>query len=134
MLVLLVSSLLILLSILLYLLRYSRPVRLNVRLFCGYIGPFGGYIGLFCGYIGLLRGYIGLFYGYTGNSSSLTVCVFSVCVYKSARQMKWMAFSFVLRAPLEAPGSIVLLAPFSGSERTHRPDAEPRAGNLDLDG
>jgi len=29
---------------------------------------------------------------------------------------------------------IVLLAPFSGSERTHRPDAEPRAGNLDLDG
>jgi len=42
-LVLLVSSLLILLSILLYLLRCSRPVRLNVRLFCGYIGLFCGY-------------------------------------------------------------------------------------------
>jgi len=46
-LVLLVSSLVILLSILLYLLRCSRPVRLNVRLFCGYIGLFCGYIGLF---------------------------------------------------------------------------------------
>ena len=53
-LVLLVSSLLIPLSILLYLLRCSRPVRLNVRLFCGYIGLFCGYIGLCCGYIGLL--------------------------------------------------------------------------------
>jgi len=55
-----------------------------------------------------------------------------------------MAFSFVLRALLEAPGnsrtseySTACALYFSRRSvvvRTHRPDAEPRAGNLDLNG